>query len=258
MSERFISQDSNVSLVECLISEPIGERIIGLADPRLMRREEFESSLELLFHGSMVPISFSSEYDYHSEEYANDHEGSTTLGFGFYSTDDKNEAIKYSLARQNISGVDPIVISILPYQAKMLDLRQKNDTRKNGDTPRELALRWRDCFNVYLNEKLLHKEVFGVIFQSLEKRYSKYLDDVLNLEHIDLRVLLGTAPSHEVSSINFPSPPWTMLFSKFMIECGYDGVIYNEGGEGLEFSGGSSYVFYNLKKIGNYESWSEN
>ena len=80
---------------------------------------------------------------------------------------------------------------------------------------------------------------------------------MLTLDEIDLRVLLGTAPSKQIKSMNLPSPPWTVLFSDFMLEEGYDGLVYNEGGEGTQGKGGTSYVFYNLKKIGTYESWHE-
>ncbi len=67
--------------------------------------------------------------------------------------------------------------------------------------------------------------------------------------------MLGTAPSKQVKSPNLPSPPWTMLFSEFMLAKGFDGLVYNEGGEGKYGKGGTTYVFYNLKKIGTYESW---
>lgn len=240
-------------------NEAIGIRILGESDPKLLTREEFETSSDLLFHGTACPVSFSPEYNYRSQEYITNNDGSTTLGFGFYSTDDKQEASAYSIARQNVSDVEPIVISILPYQANVLDLRQKNDPRKNASIPKELAQKWKVSFLNHLKIRPLRKGNIGAILDSVEYKYVEYLNSVLKLDEIDLRVLLGTAPSgtKQIETLNYPSPPWTILFSDFMITQGYDGLVYNEGGEGLKFNGGASYVFYNLKKIGTYESWNK-
>jgi hypothetical protein len=237
--------------------EAIGIRVLGESDPRTMTHEQFEQSPGLLFHGTPREMRFSPEFDYRSQEYLADNDGSTTLGFGFYAIDNRAEASNYSVVRQSRAGAQPIVASILPHEARVLDLRQKNELTKNAPIPRELATKWRDRFLRHLQTRPPREGNIGAIFDSLEQEYASYLSKVLALDEIDLRVLLGTAPSKQVKSLNLPSPPWTVLFSDFMLEEGFDGLVYNEGGEGTQGKGGTSYVFYNLKKIGTYESWHE-
>ncbi len=105
--------------------ESVGIRILGQDDPRKMTLNQFNNSPELLFHGTSHPMQFSPTFDYHSKEYLTQSDGSTTLGFGFYTTDNEIEAKNYSIVRQGGGKVQPIIIRILPYQARVLDLRQK-------------------------------------------------------------------------------------------------------------------------------------
>ncbi len=239
--------------------EAVGVRVLGESDPRAMTREQFEQSPDLLFHGSPRPMRFSPEFDYRSQGYLADTDGSMTLGCGFYTIDTKSEATNYSIVRQSHAGTEPIVVSILPHNARVLDLRRKNELAKNASIPRELALKWKNKFLHHLQTKSPREGYIGAIFDSLEQEYAQYLDKVLALDEIDLRVLLGTAPSNskQIKSMNLPSPPWIILFSDFMLEEDFDGLVYNEGGEGVHGKGGTSYVLYNLKKIGTYESWHE-
>jgi len=242
---------------EILKVEAVGIRVLGESDPRTMTREQFEQSPDLLFHGTPRAMRFSPKFDYRSQEYLTNNDGSTTLGFGFYAINKKAEASNYSVVRQSRTDSQPIVISILPHDARVLDLRRKDELAKNAPIPRELATKWRDRFLRHLQTRTPREGNIGAIFDSLEQEYAQYLDKVLALNEIDLRVLLGTAPSKQVKSINLRSPSWTLLFSDFMLEEGYDGLVFNEGGEGTQGRGGTSYVFYNLKKIGTYESWHE-
>jgi hypothetical protein len=51
---------------------PLGERIIGLRDPRLMTKEEFDQSPEILYHGTSDPnFHYNPLFNYDSEEYIN-------------------------------------------------------------------------------------------------------------------------------------------------------------------------------------------
>lgn len=237
--------------------EAVGIRVLGESDPKRMTREQFGQSPDLLFHGTPRPMRFLPEYDYRSQEYLANNDGSTTLGFGFYAIDNFAEASNYSVIRQFRAEAEPIVVSVLPHEAHVLDLRQKDKLAKNAPIPRELAQKWKDRFLRHLQTRPPREGNIGAIFDSLEQEYAQYLDKALALDEIDLRVLLSTAPSKQIKSKNLPSPPWTMLFSDFMLEEGYDGLVYNEGGEGAKGKGGTSYVFYNLKKIGTYESYHE-
>ena len=72
---------------------------------------------------------------------------------------------------------------------------------------------------------------------------------------VDLRVMLETAPDPNLRSRYLPSPPWMKMFSNFMQQEGYDGIVYIEGGEGAKRQNSQSYVFYNLERVGTYDSW---
>lgn len=246
---------------EHLRTEAIGARILGEIDPRLLSQEQFEQSPDVLFHGSAQEVKFSPDFDYTSHDYLRDNDGSATLGFGFYAIANRTEAENYSLVRQADKEAQPKVTSILPHEARVLDLRQEGDVTKNAPIPNELALQWKDTYRAYLDTRPPREEssMTGEILNSLEQKYAEYLDQVVELEKVDLRQLLGTAPLRleKAKSPNHGSPPWATLFSDFMVAEGYDGLIYNEGGEGKDGQGGASYVFYNLEKIGTYESWQE-
>jgi len=233
--------------------EAVGVRIIGEVDPRTITREVFEKSPELLFHGSRKPINFSPEFNYGSKEYLTA-SSSATLGLGFYAIADRNEAINYSNVRPSLSGsVQRDVAHILPYKARMLDLRRKNKLNENAPVPRELVIKWRERFLADLKTKTRTESTESMLeeFQDeWENEYTEFLNQIVTKNReVDLRTLLDT--------VRYPSPSWTALFSDFMREEGYDGVVYNEGGERKEGRGGASYVFYNLSKIGTYENWNK-
>ena len=241
-------------------AEAVGVRILGEIDSRTLSREVFEQSPELLFHGSRVALNFSQELDYRSEEYLTGTDGSATLGFGFYTTDDKNAALNYSTVRQGNTTYGslphPVVTPVLPYQARILDLRNKNDLKRNAPIAKELVAKWREKFWKYLEEKA-HREQNGtMVLSAVEADYTECLQELSALDSVDMRVLLGTASSGNIKhSLNLIAPQWAHLFSDFMKEQGYDGLIYNEGGEGMERKDSATYVFYNPQKVGTYESW---
>lgn len=230
-------------------AEAMGVRMIGTIDPRTMTPEAFEQSPELLFHGASKAIDFSSEFDYRSEGYLTENDGSATLGFGFYTTNKKEEASNYSLVRQARADAPTVVMQVLPYQARVLDLRRKDNLSENAPVSKEFMTKWRERFLAHRKTKKAREGNLGAILDSFETEYAEYLNKMSSQSEIDLRTLLNT--------VRYPAPPWTLLFSDFMREEGYDGVIYNEGGEGQEGKGGASYVFYNLSKIGTYESWNK-
>ena len=257
MTETPSDDEQSILSPEMPKGEAVGIRVLGESDPRTMTREQFEQSPDLLFHGTRRPMRFSSKFDYRSKEYLADTDGSTTLGFGFYTSDSQTEASNYSVVRQNRADAPLIVISVLPHEARVLDLRRKNALAENASISRELALKWKERFLRYLQTRPPREGNIGAIHDSHEHEYAQYLEKVLALEEIDLRLLLGTRGSKEIKSIGAQSPMWLMVFSDFMLEEGYDGLVYNEGSEVKQGKGGASYVFYNLKKIGTYESWHE-
>jgi len=235
--------------------ESIKVVVLGDKDPRLMSKEEFENSSNLLYHGSSKGFKYSSDFDYNNDEYLKENDASTTLGTGFYTVDNIIAAQSYSKQRQNgIESKEENILPVLPFNARMIDFRKEEDLSKNENVPKEFALKWREYFNGYLSKRQEREGNIGKMFNQFENDYSKYLDRVLELKSFSLRVLLMTESSPELRSGSTPSPLWSSLFSKFVIDQGYDGIIYNEKVEGSDTTC-ASYVFYNTKKIGTYDSW---
>lgn len=234
--------------------KPIGDRILGEVNPRTMTKQEFESSPDILFHGSAKPFQFRPIYSYQDSEYLKENDGSSTLGFGFYTSDSQTEAHNYSHVRQGGKPELAFVTPVLPFQAKVLDLRWKDDSTRNAPFPADLVEAWKKAFFAYYQNRKPRAGNVGGVHDQMENDYTNHLEKALKLKAVDLRVLLQTAGSPELKSSKYPGPPWTTLFPEFMKSQGYDGLIYNEGGEGWD-SHGPSFVFYNLDKIGTFESW---
>lgn len=223
---------------------------MGERDPRVLTKEEFDQDPNLLFHGSPREILFDQEFDYANPR--NIHEtmsdGSATLGSGFYSIASKDEATNYSVIRQASDRAQAHVLSLLPYQAKMLDLRSRTRPEINGDLPAEFMQKWRLRFKQEVRrraEVLAAKEkVTGMerAFQRKLVEYEKMLDQLIATGHTHpIRVVLGTGidPELPFPTINMTNPPWIGLWNRFMREEGVDGVIAHEGGEGAKGKGGS-------------------
>ncbi len=242
-----------------VVLEPIGVRVIGNLNPSTLTEEQFRSSPDLLFHGASENFNFSSKFDYRSKDYYAKSDGSQTLGEGFYTTAERGSAVDYSVVRQFKQDTTPVVLEVLPYQARVLDFRAKSDATKNASVPKDLFDNWYMKFKAYFEDSESRKNLPWHVHAG-EAEYMSYL---IKLKQVlptpDLRVMLGTAPTgtRDISSLNYPSPPWMRLFSNFMVEQGYDGIVYNEGGEGRNAKNHTSYTFYNLEKIGTFESWQQ-
>lgn len=238
--------------------EPIGVRIIGNVNPREITKEQFKNSPNLLFHGAFNDFEFSNDFDYRSQDYYAKSDGSQTLGEGFYTAEDRSVAENYSITRQGGQEANPVVTEVLPHQARVLDLRSKSNNSINALVPKELFNKWVEHFSEYYKKDSAERNNKPWRVNLSETQYFDYL--VLlkqKLPDVDLSIMLGTAGTRtrEVPSLNYPSPPWMKLFSNFMVDEGYDGLVYNEGGEGMNRKKHSSYVFYNLEKVGTFESW---
>ncbi len=233
---------------------------MGATDPRTLSREEFDNSPDRLFHGSKKPFNFSPTLDYNdpNEELG---DGSWTLGPGFYCTDNIEYAGHYSAERQVARGreVPTHVTTFLPYQARMLDLRSRDDPEENAHFPRDLALQWRDRFARFLEEEpVTQTGMLGDVLREINQDYLPFLDSVISHDDLDIRSMLETSPGYHNDTHRsriLLSPPGQDLFARFMREQGFDGLIYREGGEGPHMGAGPSFVFYNTSKIGTYESW---
>lgn len=232
---------------------PIGDRLLGTRDPRTLSPQEFQQSPDILFHGSAVMNRFDPAFDYSSPFYQEVSEGSQTLGVGFYTTDSRAAAENYAKERRHGSE-PPIVTPLLPYRARMLDFRAAQDPETNAIVPDEFILRWREYFG---KTRAGMSEESHWLIQNIFADYDSYLGSVIKTATpVTLRQLLDTAPTLEqLGGHNSPHPPYMSIFSEFMQSQNYDGLIYIEGGEGLQRTNHASYVFFNLDKIGSFESW---
>lgn len=232
------------------VDQPIGEKVLGTINPKTLIREEFESSPELLFHGSSRPFIFSRDFDYHDPEYLGIDEGtSVTLGMGFYTTD-RGNATDYSHVRASFSEreTNPHVTAVLPYQARCLDLRSGLDPSRNAPLPQELIDKWIEFYRASTQNPDRYKGLpIARHLERMDEEYLNWLSDLNERKIRDLKMLLRTN--------EYPGPPWTYTFSDFMIHQGFDGLVYNEGSEKNRDQSVTTYVFYNLDKIGTYETW---
>ncbi len=256
MSE--VGKDAPVRTELGPLYHPIGERILGAHDPRKLTRDQFESSADLLYHGSSSPIDFSPAYSYDTEAYREVGEGGQTLGVGFYATDSFSAASNYSRERQN-APQELHVTKVLPYRARVFDFRSKELPSLNAVVPRQLFDSWRDYYRTALGQLPAGDDkLWGTNFfiQAILDDYAAYLDKIKELDKdVTLRVMLDTAPDPDLRGHNYAHPPYMQIFSDFMRSRGHDGLVYVEGGEGPAAVNHTSYVFFNLSTIGTYESW---
>ena len=171
------------------------------------------------------------------------------------------------------------VSEVLPYQARMLDMRSQGNEMVNAPVPADFFKEWqrfcennvRVVFPGYTNDDInadigFINATFGVKDEVIAKeriervrRLSYYGDLNRHLstlrglaaseKPIDLRSMLSISGHEDVSEFA------AFIFSDFMRSKGYDGLIYNEGGERSDQNHTLSYVFYNLQTIGTYDSW---
>ncbi|MDP4009537.1 MAG: hypothetical protein Q8P53_00980 [Candidatus Shapirobacteria bacterium] len=161
--------------------KPVGFRVVGLVDPRTLSPEEFSNSPELLYHGCAKDFKFDSRFDYSSDVIL-DSDGSWTLGEGFYMTESRNEAENYSRVRQYKDSADAKVISLLPFEAKLLDLRDRENLDNNVPVPVEFVQSWQQFYKDILEKRDRSKDLSDI--KEIEDDYLKYLNDVSGVYRI--------------------------------------------------------------------------
>ena len=232
-----------------VITTPRGEVIIGSTDPRGLTRKGFLQSPDLLFHGAAREFDFNPQFSFSDDHYMTDH----TIGIGFYTTNDSEVAEDYSQIRQR--GDDrPAVIPVLPYAARMYDFRAVEDPENNGLMPSDMIRDFSDYYRKWMKENFPQAEKISGMNQ---RRYNICLEFAMNLEALsdkntpyDLRGVLD--PEHLGHN---PRVPMVGAFTRFMRGKGFDGIIYLEGGEYQHHKNAASFVFFNLDKVGTYDSW---
>ncbi|MEO6729008.1 MAG: hypothetical protein ABIM99_03735 [Candidatus Dojkabacteria bacterium] len=223
----------------------------------------------ILYHGAKKELTFSKDFDYSDPNSSFD--GSFTLGEGMYLTDNRELAKSYSNVRQHNSG-QHLVYSAHAPNCKFLDFRGEH-----GNVPVEgqMLIDWERTYSDYLNkleleEPISEEEYEDVVINGRTRRkfnralleredlrvYGKYLKALAvgNIK-VDLRVMLGSAPGGDLPKNDSGyeggdyAPPWSSLFRRFIIGQSYDGIIYNEEGEGKDDGNHPTYVVYKLEAI---------
>lgn len=236
---------------------PIGERVIGTVDPHTLSREQFSQAPDLLFHGALSEFEFDQDTDYRKFSFTN----SATIGNGFYATNDKENAALYSRIRKSYerSPSAPVVIEVLPFQAKVLDLRASSNPGINAPVPSGLAQEYRTYINNYYASRFPEGYTPDFSTRPLPKDSTDFMSlnsyrSALNKlfkegKPIELRSMLSSDGSPGKSENAAP------YFTGFMLDKGFDGLVYNEGGDSVDQKHTTSYVFYNLENVGTYDSW---
>ncbi len=211
-----------------------------------------------LYHGAGKPLRVNLNYTF--AEDSDQPDGSITLGTGLYTTDDKEQAQKYSDLRGKITG-SGFVSAVIPYQAKMLDLRG------HRPVPEPLFQAWADHWLAHFGEieskyqaktkktmldELIYEE--GLKYSSFLKSIRQITDDSSKRE---IRYVLGTMNIPEYRISQGLGPIQNTVFRDFMLSLGVDGLIAQEGGDSREFGSANSFVFYNYATVGTIEDWRE-
>lgn len=239
------------------VLQPIGDRTLGSVDPRTLSEEEFGRSSDLLFHGAEEDFTLSEDTDY--QTFTGPY--SATVGNGFYTTDDRGNAKTYSLLRRG-QDEKPIVLSVLPYQAKVLDLRAATDPRVNAPVPADFSSEYTDYINKLYASKFPEGYTPDISIRPVPTEISLYFS--LNEYRSTLRRLLRESKEGKLIELRqmlslkgetADSEYAGGFFTQFMLGKGYDGLVYNEGGDHPDQKNTTSYVFYNLKKVGTFDMW---
>lgn len=233
-----------------------GDVVLGTINPRILNEAEFSSSSGLLYHGAAKEFIFSPLGEYDLLNTGGD--GTDDYGSGFYMTDDLNQARNYSLERSAHRLKEPIVYPFLPYQARMLDVRNLNNPQNNGILPRTFVENWASFLENFVDDagnfssynEFLKDTIQGGIRELFLGRVKKALQ-----EKKDIYIRSG----RDVYSAGiFQSTSNGLIghiFRKFMLSIGYDGTIYREGGEGEKGDNLTGYVFYNPRVVDTWEGW---
>ena len=242
--------------------EPFGDVVLGTIDPRTLSEEEFRSSPELLHHGSKQDkLEFDDSVDYTGTSLETQIR-SITIGNGFYTTPEKRNAEIYSELSRGTDS-EARTQELLPFQAKMLDMRAKINPRKNAPVTADFAQEWLSFYQDYfksqfptgkldLEGKPISEQSMLAIWHNITSSYLKLLKSrVASGNALELRQLLDRDKSGKGSGTEHAST----IFTDFMLRKGYDGLIYNEGGDRADQKHLTSVVFYNPKKLGTYDTW---
>lgn len=268
----------------------IGEVILGTVDPSTLTEEQFLASQDLLFHGAAQEFTYSPNGEYDRANTGGD--GTADYGMGFYTTDNRSQAENFSQVRgmRKYKSLEPLVYPLLPFNAKMLDVRDKTSPDYVGVLPRSFVEQWLQ----FLDEYLLDENTFASLGGKREsippkpmtgmERWNNFLRERVmgqpkKLPPMSLRERIKMSVREDsldrLQKVLDEGKPvlirsdgrlsgifhWmgngliSEAFHNFMRSQGYDGMIYREGGEGEDGEDLTGYVFYNPEVVDTYEGW---
>ncbi len=232
--------------------------VLGKTDPSQITAENLDQLFKL-YHGASKKLIVDENYDFFADEDAPD--GSYTIGAGLYTTDNHALAEEYAnlRAKQNLQTETGVLTTLVPYQAKMLDLR-------NGQSlPEPLFKAWVEFMQAKFAQKKAQYEAISkpdgieeMMFE-FEKRYYDFLVAIAakepDQENRQIHYVLATRfiPEYNMevglgSSQNF-------YFAEFMKNLGFDGLISQEPTDIEGMIKADSFVFFNYSTIGSVEDW---
>lgn len=230
----------------------IGEVVIGKTDPRNITKEVFNESEEILFHGAAKEFEYSATGEYDVFDTGGD--GSTDYGFGFYTTDNLKQAENYSRVRGNRK--EPLTYNFLPYNAKMLDVRDKNNPNHNGILPKEFVKKWLKFLEKDLEEEVKRNDMGDFAKEAQREGVTDFF--IKNVKkHLEKESSFIIRNEFEEPGIFLPNYNGLidLIFQRYMESEGFDGMIFVEGGEGDNKEKLTGYVFYNPEVIDTWEGW---
>lgn len=263
--ERVLEQ----SMAERPYRKPVGMRVIGHQDPRRLTFRDFCLSPDRVYHAARTAFELDPFLDYDATsvfETTVVGDGGMTLGAGLYTTPDEREAQNYLLKRGG-GHEGSRLYTLVPYRARVLDLREASDPENNGHVPGELVKEWTQLVEgAYkrLQHKLRQQEKLSFGDEMDLDWWQQYLARLNVIQQngrtYNLRTILGTGDTAEAKRelppmVSAAAPPWITLWTRFMLYKGIDGVIYHEGSEVEAGKNSANVVFYNLAKVGTYASW---
>lgn len=236
--------------------QPIGEVILGNIDPRTLSYDEFLNSSDLLYHGSLSPLSVDPTFDYNTFLKNADTNGAL-YGRGLYTTDNPETAYAYGrgsnlTARGPESQDVPVVTPLLPFHARMFDFRDKNDPSKNAPVPQEMVQRFTRKFAESAKKWIEENPTAQGGLWRLNNKLSTLKEWSETNEPVKLVELVSASKTPSLGGW-FPE-----ALHETFAELGYDGAIvpFQASIAGFDVES-TAVIFYNLEKVGSFKDWQQ-
>ena len=251
-----VIQQTEIGLI--IDGETVPVLVLGDQDPLTIDPTQ-PNEAQLLHHGAKEPLRVDTNFN--AIDNAANPDGLITLGDGLYTTDSQGQAKGY--AEERASGGVGVVTTLIPFRARMLDLRG------NASVPEPLFQAWVDYWIIYFKEHettYLAQATHNLLDLARYDDMKKYTDMLLDIrnnptaENRLIRYALGTRNIEEYEITQSFGSEQNTVFTAFMKSIGFDGLIAWEGVEGngqRVTERADTFVFYNYGVIGTKEDWIE-